>query len=140
MFKFLSYLSIDEGIDFDNLESKYRDEEYRFTESGFIIFPIREDIPLIQSGQCKGLANIKSITFTQDETTEVVFEIKSITRELANAYTTVFGKYARVANDFGDTFNPNLATPIVGEAGVNLVEAYTNQKTRKKEKHRIDRF
>ncbi len=121
MFKFLNYLKVDSGIDLDDLEMSYTGDDYRFTESGFLLLPIGEEIPLIQGNKCIALAKIKSITINDNDTTEVIFELRNITRELANAYTLTYRQSAQVGRDFADTYATDLATPIVGEENVNLV-------------------
>lgn len=138
MFKFSNFLVVDSGIDLDDLEVSY-ESSYSFTESGYIIFPINENVPLIQNGKCCALAKIKSITFTEDETTEVTFEIMSITRELANAYTVVYRGSGRTGRTYEDVYDTHMSTPIVGEADVNIVEEMS-RKSKNKNKKRVNRW
>ncbi len=131
MFKFSNFLVVDSGIDLDDLAVRY-ESDYAFTESGFILYPINENIPLIQDGKCKALAKIKRITFNEDENTEVIFDIMNITRELANAYTIVYRGSGRTGRTYEDVYDTHMSTPIVGEAEVNLVEEMSKKGKNKK--------
>ena len=134
MFKFLSYLRVDSGVDIDEL-SDY-EGICHFNESELIYLPLGEEVPLIQNSKCKSLAHIRSITHNEEGTTDIEFTIVSITRELADAYTLTYKRTGKAARQFSDMYELDMATPIVGEEEMNI-GSYTKKNKKVK---RIGRF